>query len=945
MHTKRLFTLLFLAFMVLNIFQAKATTYQFNSAFGNWSNSAYWLPVGVPGVGDTVIMNVSGSTLILDIDVTVNTMIIENLSQISGSIDGSTTHTLTITNRLLSKFSPLIGCNIVIGQNATATLNNQNFSAPYAGINIYADLIINGTMEADMEFLAATRMIINGTLTHRKGPLGGEITVNPGAVLNLNSPTKLVDLGRLLNKGTFNWQAGDISAYSDIRNEGTWNISSNASLVNEELFQNSPIENVGVIRVNAAVTDLLLNKRLNNEGSIELLGPTRLGLLALLNKSSISGPAGSTVELSGYYFSTGNKLEANSSLNVDTLRTKYLTELNIRPGANINTIKYFDFDAGPVQLGLVLPPAVRYRINAQVVLENDQSFTGQVEIGGGFDGPYTVTFNTTEARWTNATFSNNLTEITATAVVEMKNAQVRSLLNNGTLNWTESGNMQVGEPGIVNNGTFNVSAAKAIINGSSMGTTANNFMNNGIFNYNYPIGGGVLEAYNCGLTNENEINVGAADTLRWAGPLVQKDRLLGQSGSQLEMYASVLAQFVNGSETSGFERFFGNIAYDIRFEAGANFPNIPNFLLKDSKIESRIVLPPNANYSFNSTLLRLTTAFQPNTPLLMRNSTVEGSGSVKIVNALDWQGGTFDVPLRIDEGATASIRETLEQRPIISSPFTNSGEVTLSGGIIEINTGFFVNKGTWQVDSEEDVIIDGFSPFGNDGTLAICGNQPIQIIFNVPFTNAANGTFKGQGSYTFNAGYINNGTVAPGCSPGRLDINSDFETGAGIDVEIESEANGAYDFFYINGDLELNGTLRVLVPNGAAPAGAIKVIETAGTINGTFSNVEMPPGYTLTYTENAVFVNATGLVSAPDLTTAGGWQVTPTLATDWLRVSTDRPLKSDLVLNIVDVQGRVVFTSVLNVQSDVLEVAVNTLQPGMYYVRGNNGLSARFVKM
>lgn len=73
--------------------------------------------------------------------------------------------------------------------------------------------------------------------------------------------------------------------------------------------------------------------------------------------------------------------------------------------------------------------------------------------------------------------------------------------------------------------------------------------------------------------------------------------------------------------------------------------------------------------------------------------------------------------------------------------------------LFEINTAFFKNGGNWNIDSDEDVIIDGYTSFTNQGTFSICGDEPIKLIFNVPFVNEASGTFKGQGSYTFNAGF------------------------------------------------------------------------------------------------------------------------------------------------------------------------------------------------
>jgi hypothetical protein len=949
MRHKIYYTILLCALCALGSFRANALTYQLNTTFGNWNDPGSWLPQGVPGPADTAILDVQGgSTLFVNADVTVGTLLIENISQFAGDPSGTNTTTLTILNRLLCKTVPTFSCNLLIAQGATAEFNNDNFSSPFAGIYFYGEVTVNGFLETKVEFINATRINLNGTMTHRKGGLAGDVRINLGATLNLNSPSKRIDLGFVQNQGVLNWQAGDIFCPGNLLNQGLWNISANGDTLDNDYFlEETSIENIGQIRVAASVGNVALLKRIRNAGTIIMDGPSALALTALRNIGTVSGPAGSSLELSGYYFDTGNTLQANSTLNVSTLRSAYLTQLDIQPGVNLGNIQNFELGAGPHTIGTVLPPAANYRIEAQMALETDLVFSGQVLIanGGSFSGPHKVTFSTTNATWENAIFENANTEISAGAQVALTNARASNLLNNGTINWAQSGDLTVGIPGMVNNGTLSITAPKALLYGSWNGGPVENLLNNGTIAYNHAAGAGLWQALNCGLRNEGDISIGAGDTLRWIGELQQKERLVGSAGSQLEIYGSSGATFANGAETANFQRFYSNFSSGLRFEAGTVLNNIAAFRFENSQLESRIVLPPAADYTFQGSILRLFTAFQPTTPLLFRNSSVEGSGSVRITGLLDWQGGTFDVPLRIEEGASASIRETDDQRPIISAPFNNLGTVTLSGGIIEINTGFFKNKGTWQVQSTDDVIIDGFTPFVNDGILAICGNQPIQINFNVPFTNEENGTFKGEGTYTFNADYTNNGTVAPGCSPGLLEIDGNFQTGAGMEIEIESEAAGMHDFFRIRGDLQLGGVLRVLVPDGAAPAGPIKVIETEGQINGSFSTVLMPPGYTLSYTDQAVFVNATGAVSTQAPTPGSGWQLRPSLASDWLRVELDEPSPADLFLQIWDAQGKQVQTALLPTGASALDLLIQTLQPGAYTLLHSGGGVARFVKM
>jgi hypothetical protein len=343
--------------------------------------------------------------------------------------------------------------------------------------------------------------------------------------------------------------------------------------------------------------------------------------------------------------------------------------------------------------------------------------------------------------------------------------------------------------------------------------------------------------------------------------------------------------------------------------------------------------------------MRLYTQWQPTTVLYLLNSNLEGSGSLRIANELDWEGGTIDIPVRILEGGSALIRESGSERPIISSPFTNLGSIVLQGGIIELNTAFFKNIGTWTVKSDEDVIIDGVTPFTNEGLFAICGNQPIQIVFNIPFINETAGTFQGQGSYTFNAGYTNNGTTAPGCSPGVLRIADDFNTGAGLLIEIEGNSASQYDFLEVDGKLKLEGKLRVEVPTGAAPSGAITVARATGGITGAFSALELPLNYTAQVVQNELIITATGVVSTSELSEEAKVQISPTVASDQIVISSQSPLHSDAQVQIISMTGSVEQELSFAAGTKDWTVSVGQLSPGLYFVRTETGVLGKFVKL
>jgi len=344
------------------------------------------------------------------------------------------------------------------------------------------------------------------------------------------------------------------------------------------------------------------------------------------------------------------------------------------------------------------------------------------------------------------------------------------------------------------------------------------------------------------------------------------------------------------------------------------------------------VLSPTAQYVFKNSLIKLRTIFEPATVLELEDTDVEGSGSMRIGNAMNWNGGTMDVPVNIFPGAQLFVQEN-NKRPIISAPFTNRGNTTLRGGIIEINTGFFVNTGTWNVDSDEDVIMDGFTAFTNDGTFSICGDQPIQIVFNVPFINRATGIFKGEGSYTFNAGFTNDGAVAPGCSPGTLRIEDNLIAPAMVEIEVTGGNTGEYDKLLVNGNMSAGAVLNIVVPDGVSLNGSIKVIETTGAFSGTFSQVNMPPNFSLEYLADGVLLVSNGTVGIEDIAEQMPVLIRPSLATTYVNVVTQGTSLEGATLDLYNMHGQLVQSVRWMGGNDQQELDIANLPNGMYFLK------------
>jgi hypothetical protein len=904
----------------------KATTYNFIGEYNcYWNDPNLWSPAGIPGPGDEAIINVPAyTTLTLTTDVTLRSLKILGLGSIGGNA-------LTITENLESRFPLTWSLKLKIDSGANAIIDDSAYSSPFSGILFYEELVVDGTLVTNAPYFSGTKITINGSFTHLQGDLNGDYLINPGGTLTIDSPNKAVKMGSIINNGTFTWQRGNIISYDyPLINNGVWNITTTKdSLLTDGLFYQNPIINKGDINIAANNTHVGIYRAMRNEGSINMAGAGKLSLFSLENLATINGPTGSTLELSGYYFNTSNVLKSGSSINVSNFETALYTGINMESGVNWNNVNNFEFNDAFIESANALPNNASYFLSGNIAIVQDQTFNGSVTLDRAyFNGTKKIIFNSANTIINDATFGEqNEITFTPNAVVQLRAMKTNNLKNDGIVNWNTTGLMNLGVPGLVNNGTWNMTADSVICYGQNDNQI--NWFNNGTMNCN-----GRIASLYCGLDNKGAINVAANATFEFSGDMEQTSLLTGTAGSKLNLYGGYFngINLRSGATTSGFSTV-QIINGKATFFQGTNLTNNGQYLFTDSEVATNIILPPASNYLLTRGTLRLNTTFEPTTVLRLVDADIEGSGNLRIINSLNWNGGTIDVPMRVLENATAIIREN-DKRPIVSAPFTNEGDITLNGGIIELNTSLFKNGGNWNVDSDEDVIIDGYTAFLNNGIFSICGNQPIKISFNVPFNNGPSGTFKGQGSYTFNAGFSNDGIIAPGCSPGILTIQDNFNIAKGIDIEVEGDQLGQFDQLVVNGNMTAGGILNVIVANGTAVNGSIKIIQTTGTFTGTFSQVNMPPNYTIQYQTDGVTLTSDGSVNTLTLDNQSTITINPTLATNEVRLDFKAVnVQAAGMIEIYSIEGQLVRQ--INPSSNMAIIPVSDLPSGTYVIRMN----------
>jgi filamentous hemagglutinin family protein len=189
--------------------------------------------------------------------------------------------------------------------------------------------------------------------------------------------------------------------------------------------------------------------------------------------------------------------------------------------------------------------------------------------------------------------------------------------------------------------------------------------------------------------------------------------------------------------------------------------------------------------------------------------------------------------------------------------------LAIAGGTLNLGTGG-VELSTFQVGAP--VTLTG-------GTLGINSGAALSVS-NLSING---GMLHGTGTII---GNVNNvaGTVAPGMSAGVLTINGNYMQGSGgtLAVELGGTAAGTqYDRLVVTGNSTLGGTLSATLVNGFVPANAeaFTIVQSGGTVNGTFAATNLPstPSFSTNYLVSSVNVTTGGalvpLLAVVDTTT------------------------------------------------------------------------------
>ncbi|HEV7380044.1 MAG TPA: DUF4347 domain-containing protein [Dyadobacter sp.] len=335
----------------------------------------------------------------------------------------------------------------------------------------------------------------------------------------------------------------------------------------------------------------------------------------------------------------------------------------------------------------------------------------------------------------------------------------------------------------------------------------------------------------------------------------------------------------NGSGAGSFSATVNNLPQGTRIyvrayasnEKGTSYGNQIDFYTKTtvSSITLRDASPTNAN-SVSYDVVFAQSVVGVGTDDF--GATVTGS-TVASVSNVSGSGATYIVSLAISGGnGTARLDLTGTAG---TTPNTNQAFVSASGYTIYrvtdganyfrklSDSGNWNTASVWESSADQSYWIPATSsptssavsvqvasgatvtvPLGisaSSGTVTTAGKLIINGTLTVSGTLTSTGTLAGSGTLGSST-VTNNGTIAPGNSPGILSFNGNVVSENTVNVELAGVTPGTgYDQILVSGSMVLSGTLNVTLASGYTPVlnDEFTIID-AGSISGTFTTVNLP---------------------------------------------------------------------------------------------------------
>ncbi len=771
----------------LNSQPASAATIVWTNLNGGlWSAATNWSPNQVPAGADTAVITNAGSyTITNNATTTITGLTLGDTNSPGTPKLIITAGTFTTTNTTVASNGVFVlsaGTVVTAGPTDIAGTFNQasgtwQLNVP-ANINNYG--LTNGELRGANCVITNLNWVGGSLNSDALGntttiPVGGTLTISSATAKNLSA---YVGSGRtLLNQGTGTWSGAGITGYygAPFRNAGVLTIASDVSFV----WVGNPygpaafFENSGTITKSGGSGNFALSTVFfNNTGTIDIQSGTLQfnGTTSATNSGAINIGTNSTLDVSCSYFRLGGSLTSVAvdrvrfnSTTVDINTTNISTpSLWIQAGLvnqNTNVVVPVINQSGSSEWRPTLPVSVAtYNLTngairgANSTITNLNWFAGNLTSDGVGSNVVTIpsggTLNISTAG-AKALFSNL--------------GQGRTLLNQGTANWT--GGTISGYYGAIfrNEGTLNVAgdltfswpgnpygpAAVFQNTGSVTRTSGTGFFS---FSSTYvdstgpmDIQSGSLQIAGCLFNNSSSLNVqagnlvfNAASSATNAGSItLSASGILDASCSYLKLGGSLIAPTANSVRLNSTTVDINTTNLNtptLWFQGGLINQNtnvvVPTYNQSGSS-EWRPTLPVSvATYNLTNGAIRGANSTITNLNWLAGNLTSDGVGSNVVTIP---SGGTLNLSTT---GAKALFSNLGQGRTLL-----NQGTATWTGGTISGHYGaIFRNEGTLNVAGDLTFSWPG-NPYG-----------PASSFDNAGTVNRISGT----GNFTFSSVFWNN---------------------------------------------------------------------------------------------------------------------------------------------------------------------------------------------
>ncbi len=595
------------------------------------------------------------------------------------------------------------------------------------------------------------------------------------------SSGSLIGPGILLNSGTINltFPSFNLSGSVVLNNPGTINLSSGANIGigTDAVLNNS---GTGVIDFQMTGSSIFAfsvpPNTLNNFGTIKTSFP---------NSSDVGTIGGTLINTDGIF-----QIDSGT-LNLNTTATNFIGgEFNVAAGATLNWNG--PIDAIGVLFGNVFG-TLNWTDDLSITTNVMLQFTGNAVLnnsGGDIIGGGTIT-----------NFST-ITFLTGGAAIE----DGSTLINNGELIFENGADLRLATDGTLNNnltGIVEILSDLTQITSLGIADDTRNFINSGIIRVTLPdpsdttsIGialnnnDGTIEVNN-GTLNLNYLttslsngvyNIASSGVLGWLFPIHIDGMLTGTLDGTLDWRADLIVA-TNATLNFSGSGFVDWVSGDLD---GGGTLNNESTIVKTSGGTKRID---------NGTTLNNSGEFR---------QIVGGSISIDTNSVLN---NTVSGTIILDASTSG-----FSALGVVPNVLNNLGLIqssTSSG-----NTFFSVQ-------------------LSNSGILDVTQNS---LVFSGSgaFVNNETGVVKGNGAVTLPSGFINNGTISPGASPGTLSFTNDYDSGATsiLDIELNGNDQGVnHDLLTIDGNADLNGNLTVSLGFSPLVNDEFVVLTTQNTIN------------------------------------------------------------------------------------------------------------------